>query len=390
MNTIKIYLAESGRIADLRKDFPLYKGQFNDKLLNVLVPTSILAPQFDIQHYIGQISGAETPSDNDLNAFVLANTYPSRDASEGDIIEFYNTTTHLYYNYTYSSDAWASTQVDSFGTFNNLAGTSVKISMTAIKRNGTTYESKTYFMRYLKTLTYQNVEYALYERKLPKEFTSFVGQGTNAPTLTINVVNVDTESSQVISVITSQTCNLDVMASNMLDQDATIEAGDLETLTAQVNENSAKIALKQDQLDDRLETTQKSVVGAINELKTQVDSNTTNINTNAGDISDIKAEQITQNGDIATNTYNIGVNTTNINDLTSRVAHLEQQSGVEETYIGQMTGTELPTDAQLNEFVELTADRAAQGGDVIIFLSNANNSFAITAYLEICTCRVYI
>ena len=53
MNTIKIFLAESGRIADLHKDFPLYRGQFNDKLLNVYVPTSILAPSFSIQHYIG-------------------------------------------------------------------------------------------------------------------------------------------------------------------------------------------------------------------------------------------------------------------------------------------------------------------------------------------------
>ena len=38
MNTIKIFLAESGRIADLRKDFPLYQGQYQNKLLNVFVP----------------------------------------------------------------------------------------------------------------------------------------------------------------------------------------------------------------------------------------------------------------------------------------------------------------------------------------------------------------
>ena len=49
MNTIKIFLAESGRIADLRKDFPLYQGQYQNKLLNVYVPTSILAPNFSVQ-----------------------------------------------------------------------------------------------------------------------------------------------------------------------------------------------------------------------------------------------------------------------------------------------------------------------------------------------------
>ena len=46
MNTIRIYLAESGRVADLKKDFPLYQGQFQNKLLNIYVPTSVLAPEF--------------------------------------------------------------------------------------------------------------------------------------------------------------------------------------------------------------------------------------------------------------------------------------------------------------------------------------------------------
>ena len=340
MNTIKIYLAESGRVADLRKDFPLYKGQFNDKLLNVLVPTSILAPQFELQHYIGQLVGSSAPSNQTLDDFVEANTYPTRSAEQGDIIEFYNSTSQSFFIYTYNNNAWASTKVDSFGTLNTIAGTSVKIGMTATKPNGTIYESKSYFMRYLKTLTYQNVEYALYERKLPKEFTSFVGQGQNAPTLVINVVNVDTENNAVTSIITSQTCSLDVMASNMLDQDESIEASDLENLTAQINTLSAEMDLKQDKTDQTLNTTSKQVVGAINELDTQVDANTTQVATNTGDI----------------------------NALDTRVTALEQQGVVEETYIGQMTGTTLPTDAELNAFVLSTAGRETQGGDTVIFV----------------------
>lgn len=340
MNTIKIYLAESGRVADLRKDFPLYKGQFNDKLLNVLVPTSILAPQFELQHYIGQMSGAEAPTNEALNNFVAENTYPTRSAEQGDIIEFYNSTSQSFFIYTYNNNAWGSTKVDSFGTLNTIAGTSVKIGMTATKPNGTIYESKSYFMRYLKTLTYQNVEYALYERKLPKEFTSFVGQGQNAPTLVINVVNVDTENNAVTSIITSQTCSLDVMASNMLDQDESIEASDLELLEAEVNTLSAEMDLKQDKTDQTLNTTSKQVVGAINELDTQVDANTTQVATNTGDI----------------------------NALDTRVTALEQQGIVEETYIGQMTGTTLPTDAELDAFVLSTAGRETLGGDVVIFV----------------------
>lgn len=368
MNTIRIYLADSGRIADLRKDFPLYKGQFNDKLLNVLVPTSILAPQFELQHYIGQISGAEAPTDEALNNFVAANTYPTRNAMQGDIIEFYNSATQSFFIYTYDNDDWASTEVDSFGTINTLAGTSVKIGMNATKSNGTTYESKSYFMRYLKTLTYQNVEYALYERKLPKEFTSFVGQGQNAPTLVINVVNVDADTNAITSIITSQTCSLDVMQSTMLDQDDAIEPSDFELLEAQVNTLSADVALKQDKTDNALNTTSKQVVGAINELDTEVEANTYQVGINTSDIVDIKAEQITQNSAISTNTDNISTNTSNIASLNTRVSNLEQQSAVEETYIGQMAGITLPTDEQLNEFVYDTAHRTQQGGDVIIFI----------------------
>lgn len=368
MNTIKILLAESGRIADLRKDFPLYKGQFNDKLLNVLVPTSILAPQFELQHYIGQLVGSSAPSDQTLDDFVEANTYPTRSAEQGDIIEFYNSTSQSFFIYTYNDDDWESTEVDSFGTLNTIAGTSVKIGMTATKPNGTIYESKSYFMRYLKTLTYQNVEYALYERKLPKEFTSFVGQGQNAPTLVVNVVNVDTENNAVTSIITSQTCSLDVMASNMLDQDESIEASDLELLEAEVNTLSAEMDLKQDKTDDNLNTTSKQVVGAINELDTEVEANTYQVGINTSDIVDIKAEQITQNSAISTNTDNISTNTSNIASLNTRVSNLEQQSAVEETYIGQMQGDTLPTDAQLNDFVFDTAHRTQQGGDVVTFI----------------------
>ena len=131
MNTIRIYLAGNGSVFELKKDFILYQGQFQNKLLNVYVPTSILAPQFSEQ------TAGQTTSDY-------------------------------------------------------VSGTAVKIGMTYTETNGKVKVSKTYYMRYLKTLIYQNVEYAMYERMLPQEFTYYAGQGTNAPTLIINVVNVDT------------------------------------------------------------------------------------------------------------------------------------------------------------------------------------------------------
>ena len=297
MNTIKIFLAGSGRIADVRKDFPLYQGQFNDKLLNVYVPTSILAPSFELQSYIGQMSGAVTPTDETLTQFVADNTPDERSPRTGDTIEFYNTSTEKYYLYVASVSVvgetttvtWNSTEVDGFGTFTQLAGTSVKIGLLATSQSGVTYKSKSYFMRFLKTLTYENVEYALYERKLPKEFTAFEGQGANAPTMVINVVNVNNTNDTVLSYITSQTCALDVMRSTLLDTDEAIEASDLERLTAELNSALAEIALKQNKADSALTTGNKTVVGGINELKTQADENTENVGTLQQEVSDMQA-----------------------------------------------------------------------------------------------------
>lgn len=286
MNTIKIFLAESGRIADLKKDFPLYQGQFQNKLLNVFVPTSIVAP-----------------------------SYTSQNADGVTLADY-------------------------------VASTSVKIGMSYTARNGTIKVSKNYYMRFLKTLTYQNVEYALYERKLPKEFTLYAGQGANAPILTANVVNIqqETESGEpiILSVITSQTCSLDVMPSTSLDNDEAIEPTELENINAQLNEINEILPTKQDKIDNSLETTNKSVVGAINENKGRIDINTQ---------------------DIETNRQNIARNRNDIDYM------LENFTAVED-YIGQLTGSSLPTDEELTMFVRNNTDpsREPKNADVVIFV----------------------
>lgn len=292
LNTIKVYLAESGRIADLRKDFPLYQGQYQNKLLNVFVPTSILAPNFSVQE-------------------------------SGNTIADY------------------------------VSSTAVKIGMQTIERNGKINTSKTYYMRYLKTLTYQNVEYALYERKLPREFTFYAGQGENAPVLIANVVNVETSTTSVVNgevtttpatildITPSQTCSLDVMPSNYLDKDEPIqEASDLEDIYSQLGAISENLAKKQNIQDDTLETTSKTVVGAINENKGRIDTNTQ---------------------DIETNRQNIA---TNRNDIDRLIL----TSSMGEEYVGQLRGSALPTDQQLTTFVSDTVDRQPKNGDTIIFI----------------------
>jgi len=46
MQTIKVYLQESGSVAELRKDFNLYRGSFQNTLLNVIMPRSLLVDEF--------------------------------------------------------------------------------------------------------------------------------------------------------------------------------------------------------------------------------------------------------------------------------------------------------------------------------------------------------
>lgn len=287
MNTIRVYLAESGRVADLKKDFPLYQGQFQNKLLNIYVPTSILSPE-------------------------IKTIIPGQETGE------------------------------------YAAGTAVKIGMTHLTRNGEIKKSKNYYMRYLKTLTYQNVEYAMFERKLPQEFTLYAGYGSNAPVLIINVVNVETDvdPDEVLSIITSQTCSFDVLESSRLDNDEPVEPSELETINARLNSIDKVLPTKQDKTDEGLNTENKTVVGAINELKEDVNINTANI---------------TQN------TENIAQNTNDID-------YLKQHLSLPEEYIGQMTGTTLPTNKQLNDFVMEKVGREPKNADVVIFILQIPNA----------------
>lgn len=364
MLTAKIYLAESGQVADLQKDFPIYQGQFQNILLNVFVPTSLLAANF-------------TEKTEDY----------------GDL------------------------------TTPFVAGTAVKIAMRTVARNGAFKVSNDHYLRYVKTLIKDGVQYALYERKMPREFTFYAGQGINAPTLIVNVVNVkygeitaatavssntaltvstnlDTIKTRLIpvaqkyvftynsdgaawyiygnevgntaelsrsygvivsgtpndqdtitltveasepavtNITTTQTMRLDVMPSSDLDNDTAINADEwdlveatITSLTASINALVDAMPLKQDISDARLETVDKTVVGAINE-----------VNTGAKETD------------------------TEVDELQQRVSTLEQSISTGETYIGTITTTELPTDKQLNSFVEQHTDpsRSPKPGDTVI------------------------
>lgn len=360
MLTAKIYLAESGQVADLQKDFPVYQGQFQNILLNVFVPTSLLAANF-------------TEKTEDY----------------GDI------------------------------TTPFVAGTAVKIAMRMVARNGAFKVSNDHYMRYIKTLMKDGVQYALYERKMPQEFTNYAGQGVNAPTLIINAVNVQygeissatavssnaalTVTTDLVKVkanllavsavyefiynaamdswtidgkacsladygvavtgvpadqnvitltivaskpvvqrtLTSQTVKIDVQPSSLLDNDVPKTADEwadtqakINSLTSQINALINAVAQRQTIDDENLRTTAKRIVPAINEVSSGVDENTLNIS-----------------------------------DLKIAVQSLEENMSTGENYIGTMSGAELPTDVQLTAFVaaNTSPSRAPKAGDMIIF-----------------------
>lgn len=359
MLTIKIYLKESGQVADMKKDFPVYQGQFNNILLNVFVPTSLLAPYF-------------------------------QEIANGSVVSPY------------------------------VAGTAVKIAMRTIERNGSYKMSNDHYMRYIKTLAKDGVSYALFERKMPQEFTNYAGQGVNAPTLIINAVNVqygeissataetsnaalkvttdlakvkanlpaisavytfvyDKDMSSwtigtnacslkdygvivkgtpqdgdtitltigasepvVETTLTSQTVNIDVQPSSSLDNDVPKAADEWEDTQAKINSLTAQIkalinavAQRQTIDDEKLNTTEKKIVPAINEVNTRT-------NTNASAISDIQQD----------------------------ITNIENNFSMGENPIGTMRGSSLPTQEELNAFVVANTDpsRNPKAGDTIIFV----------------------
>lgn len=338
MNTIRIYLTESGRIADLQKDFPLYQGQFQNKLLNVFVPTSILAPMF---------------------------------TSSGAVSADY------------------------------VASTSTKIGMTYTARDGSIKTSKNYYMRYLKTLMYKGVEYALYERKLPKEFTFYAGQGENSPVLIINVVNIEQQSGDtpplVLSVITSQTCHLDVMQSTFLDRDELDEPSELENLNAQVQALNALMPKKQDKEDENIALEQapaeKTVVGAINELGGLVKTAQSSADTaqQTAETAQTTADNATTLANNAVATANGAVATANEAKTTAQTAENNANSAVDKANdaVGKANEAIMKADAKATSIGFMTAKDAVtalngyprnqlKGGDTIWIVEEGTPDLWVT------------
>ena len=299
MNTIKIYLAEDGSLANLQKDFDLYQFEYQNKLLNVYVPLSICALPF----------------------------------------------------------------VDD----NITTGTSCQIKCKAVSLNGVDKITGNFYMRYVKTLTQNGVEYALFERLLPYAFTIYSGVGANAPIITISVVNISVDANEsdpiidVLSITNSQTCALDVNPSTQVQSETPQDPSDLDALFALYSAIQTDLALKQN-----MDTTNDSIVvnplGDNHNVATNINKALTDSAQNTSDISDLQSGMTQAQTDIQ-NLYNMvgyGVN-----------------------IVGTMTTTDaLPSDSDVTDFVETqTGHDVVRGQAVIVKVDYTSGTDTIYLYV---------
>ena len=122
MKTLKIYLNEDGSIRDYTQDFVINQYSFQDSLINVYVPTSILD---------------------------LRNT---------------NTTIE---------------EEDTGATIQTINGTDVQMGLIYTNPNGTTRVGDGYLFNFVKSnIIVNNVNYTLFERLMPKEFSLYAGENS--------------------------------------------------------------------------------------------------------------------------------------------------------------------------------------------------------------------
>lgn len=195
-----------------------------------------------------------------------------------------------------------------------------------------------YYPNFVQNEIVNGVEYAVYSLDMPNTFTAFVG----TQTIDINVVsidNTDPTSPVVLEVVTTQQTTLTINPSANISQEETIDADVVTQLEGQIQDLQTNVALKQNITDATLQTTNKTVPTAINEINTQAQSNASSIQTQS----------------------------TAITNLQNDVAELQGKIAGAEVPVGSMTGTTLPTNAQLTAYTVQQTGNQPQPNNVIIF-----------------------
>lgn len=256
MNEIKIYLKTSGSIAELYKDFSLYQGSYQNVLLSLYVPKSLLYA-------------------NEQNTFVNA----------------------------------------------------IKTGGILTGPNGKKITTESYYADYVKDETKNEVEYAVYSQKLPKEYVVYSG----TQTVVANVVSIDTTDENnpvILEVTTSQTAQLVVQESAYLSKEEIITPDVAETLNAKI---SALQEGKQDKLTagDNISIDENNVISATGELAAKWGNITGEINEQE-DLKNALDEKANTSGNYPDLTVGNASNATNAATATKAIqdgagSNIEQQ-----------------------------------------------------------------
>lgn len=282
MNTINIFIKNSGSVAELKKDFALFAGSYQNKLIDVYVPTEIL---YNIENQYEEIGGEIVPTN--------------------------------------------------VGVTN-----AVKIGAELIAPNGETVTSVPYYLNYIKKVelpdpldSTRKIEYAVYERQLPKEFTLYAGTQTlvtNVLTIDANTgINEETQEENppvLVQVVTTQRCSLVVQASSYISDEPVEEPDAHAQIWGAIGEAQHDIIEIQDILD-------------VSEGEsTRLDTMENAIETNSNDI-----------------------------------AELQQYISSDANIIGQIEVVTLDRiDEALNQFVEEQTGAPAENGDVVFVILDIN------------------
>ena len=111
----------------------------------------------------------------------------------------------------------------------------------------------------------------------------------------------------------------------------------------------------------------------ISSLTTRVSTAETNISANTQKINENTANISSNTTKITANTNQIAQNTQDISQNTQDISYLKNNISTGENYVGTLTVSTLPTNEELNDFVQSVESRQPQNGDVVIVVLDIPN-----------------
>lgn len=214
----------------------------------------------------------------------------------------------------------------------------ISIGAVLVAGNGAEITTVPYYPDYVQDEIVDSVQYAVYSLPMPNTFTMDVGTQQMVVNI-VNIDNTDTAHPLVLEIVTSQSVNYVVNESANISQDEVIEADQVTLINGEIQDIQTTLALKQNIQEPTLQTTSKNIPGSINEINETANSNASTIET--------QGQAITQ--------------------LQDDVAELQAKLAGAEMPVGAMSGSTLPTNAQLDAYTLAQTGHAPEPNNVIIF-----------------------